>query len=145
MFFLLISSSISSFESKSVNPFILFLKILGVTFFIILINVLPNFLYWINNGLNNSIAVRHLIETDIYGLRLSQLLLPIWGHNNDFLAEFSRSYHDALRPVTEATSSALGIVASIGFVILIFSLFIRIENSSRWSIFILSKLVCCNV
>lgn len=84
----------------------------------VVLNVAPSIAYRHTEGVNTSVATRSVVESDIYGLRISQLLLPIWGHKNQKAANFARVYHDSL-PVTEATSSALGTLSGLGFLSLI--------------------------
>ena len=89
----------------------------------VFINLAPNIVYRIMHGPNIQVGVRSPIESDIYGLRMTQLLIPMWGHKNETLANFGRTYHDNLM-VTEATSSALGFAAGVGFLILLAVIFI---------------------
>jgi phosphoglycerol transferase len=70
---------------------------------------------------------------------MTQLLIPIWGHKNEILSKFGRNFHDHIM-VTEATSSALGFTAGVGFIILLTVIFIgnslRVDNRIK----ILAKL-----
>ena len=84
----------------------------------VILNTLP-FLQYLLSTDRVSIAARSLFESDLYGLRIAQLLFPISAHQISAVGSFAAQYHDALRPVTEASSSALGIVASLGFLFLI--------------------------
>lgn len=85
----------------------------------VLINLGPSMVHnWIE-GKNPEVASRSPIESEIYGLRAAQLMLPIWGHQNPGVAAFARKYHDSVKPITEAHSSALGLIASAGFILLL--------------------------
>ena len=98
-----------------------------------LLNIAPSFIYWHQFGANASAAVRTPFESDFYGLRIIQMLLPVPGHQNVHLARFSDSFGNLLRPVTEASSSSLGMIGSLGFVLLVLSVFLgnRLTEDSR--------------
>jgi hypothetical protein len=96
---------------------------ISLIFIVVLINLAPNIIYRIMQGSNNEVGIRSAVESDIYGLRMTQLLIPMWGHKSETLANFGRRFHDNVM-VTEATSSALGFTASAGFLILVAVIFI---------------------
>lgn len=84
----------------------------------VLINLGPSLAHNWQEGKNPEVATRSPTESELYGLRLGQLLLPIWGHQNSTIANFSRKYHESVKPITEAPSSALGLIGSLGFLLL---------------------------
>ena len=74
----------------------------------------PSFVYWAKHGTNPQVGHRLPLESELYGLKFAQLVLPIEHHRIDKLAELRQSY-DGWFPQTEATrSSALGVVATAG-------------------------------
>lgn len=97
----------------------------------VLANMAPNLAYLAREGANPQVAQRAPLESEVYGLRMAQLLLPIWGHRNAAMARFGRTYHDALRPITEASSSALGVVGGCGFVLLFGYMFFARPEADR--------------
>lgn len=114
--------------------------IVAVVCMAILVNIAPSFIYWHQYGTNAGVATRAPIESDIYGLRIIQMLLPIYMHNNSHLAQFGQSYHNALRPITEAVASALGAVGSLGFVLLLLSVFLGNRLTKNPQTLVLGKL-----
>jgi phosphoglycerol transferase len=90
----------------------------SVILFGILINTLPSVLYQILYGPGLEPRVRLPLESELYGLRISQLLFPIIGHRIDFFNRFSTS-SPTFPPATENVFSALGIIVSFGFIILL--------------------------
>ena len=106
---------------------------------VVLLSLLPNIIYRIHEGVNFTVAQRGFFESEIYGLRITQLLLPIWGHRNEFLANLNHRYQDHLL-ITEATSSALGIIASVGFISLIAISIFGFNIKKHHSLMVLAKL-----
>lgn len=87
------------------------------------LNVLPNLIYKYKNGPNPEVANRIPAESELFGLKIVHLLLPLNFHRIEQLRkpmeQYSRNFG-----ATEATySSSLGILGSIGFFILIYSIF----------------------
>ena len=105
---------------------------------VVLLNLLPSIIYRIHEGINSSVAQRSFFESDIYGLRITQLLLPIWGHRYGFLADINNRYRENLL-ITEATSGSLGLIASIGFIALIIIIF-SLKTKKYHSLIVLAKL-----
>jgi hypothetical protein len=83
-----------------------------------LVQVAPTIVYRAANGTNDQVAKRFWFESENYGLRLTNLLLPVDGHRIDALARLKNEYTEQI-PQTEARSASLGIVASLGFVWLV--------------------------
>lgn len=97
----------------------------------VFVNLSPYIAYRISEGANPEIGKRVVIETEIYGLKAAQMLLPVQGHQVPEMAEFTAQYQRAF-PVTEASSSALGVVTSAGFSLLVvFALLGRWEGDPR--------------
>ena len=84
----------------------------------VLVNLSPNIYYRISEGVNKQVAQRSPIESEVYGLRMTQMLLPIWGHKNSMMANINHRYQQQI-VVTEATSSALGVISGFGFILLL--------------------------
>lgn len=106
-------------------------KILTIEILIILIivgtfaNVLPNIIYMNNNGKNTEAVQRSPVESEFYGMKIDQLLMPVDEHRMPFLANFKEKYNRIAQLVNENASSSLGLVGSIGFIILIIRLFYK--------------------
>jgi phosphoglycerol transferase len=71
--------------------------------------------YWARNGTNHNVAGRSAHETEINGLKISQLVLPFTGHRVPLLRELTeRANRDT--PVRSENGQQLGVVAAVGFV-----------------------------
>ena len=80
------------------------------------IQMAPSVVYSARHGKNQVAAVRSSVEAEVYGLRITQLLLPIQDHRVPQLAAKQAFYLKASPgAVTEAMFSSLGILGSLGF------------------------------
>lgn len=94
------------------------------------INVSPTLIYNMTHGSNAMVAQRSYIESEIYGLKLTNLLLPVDGHNNLMLRNFKALYNAAAPLTNENSIASLGVIGSIGFIVLTLSLFIKHTNET---------------
>jgi hypothetical protein len=79
------------------------------------INLAPSLSYQSEHGPNTSIA-RTPLQSDQFGLRLSDLLLPVQQHRLPFLTDVNQQYTEATSTgYCEACFENLGAVGSIGF------------------------------
>lgn len=83
------------------------------------INITPNLLYTMKNGTNPEVAVRSPAESEIYGLKIDQMLLPRENHRVAKLAEITAEYEKTFPLVNENSTATLGFFGSIGFLILL--------------------------
>ncbi len=79
----------------------------------------PTLLYRAENGPNVLSGTRAPSDTEAYGLKLSQMLLPTPGHRIDALAELRQRYVTEFPVPGESPATALGLVASLGLVLLL--------------------------
>lgn len=89
----------------------------GVTAaFVMLLNMLPDMVYSWVNGVNAAALARGHIDSEVYGLKLTQLLLPWVGHRIPRLQHI-RALYDATYPLP-SEGPALGAIAAAGLVAL---------------------------
>lgn len=95
-----------------------FATIIGV-----LVNVAPNLLFWAINGSNpaSELALRSGSDAEYYALKMVQMLLPRQRHRIKFLSDLSNSYASTYPLVNENGTAALGVIASIGFIMSLLS------------------------
>ncbi|MDD4321924.1 MAG: hypothetical protein PHH31_10325, partial [Acidaminococcaceae bacterium] len=91
-------------------------------------NISPSIAYQIRYGKNTNVANRTSIEAEIYGLKLSQMLLPVGGHRISYLANLRAKYNKNSALSNENGSSTMGITGSLGFLFLILGLFHKTSN-----------------
>jgi hypothetical protein len=86
------------------------------------INHLPTFFYQAEYGVN-PVTERVPEDADVYGLKLTHLILPIEDHNLRIFARYKWYYNAPTRPAeNENKSATLGIVGVVGLIGLILSL-----------------------
>jgi phosphoglycerol transferase len=101
---------------------------------VLAINFSPVALYRIDHGGNPEVAHRRAAEAERYQLRFSQLVLPANDHRVGFLARAKRRYVQTTptsNPFNESYSSALGLVATIGFLWLLLVALLTLVASAR--------------
>ncbi len=83
-------------------------------------NLAPKVVYVLRHGPNPEAVVRNWTHTEVLGLRMAELLLPVSGHRVRPLARLREQYDQAQPPMAqENRSSAMGAVGSLGFLILV--------------------------
>src|SRR2546430_4361319 len=95
----------------------------GVILVVLLLNLSPSFVYWASHGLNEKAIPRGISETEVNGLRISQLVMPRIDHRIGAFADAQRK-SDRFSPVaTSERGQQLGLVGALGFVgLLVFTL-----------------------
>lgn len=93
---------------------VMHLSIIGVVF---VANLVPSILYWRSEGSNPRVAHRYPSETEVFGLRISQLVVPRPNHRVDLLARAAARSRGG--PIDTELGQNLGLVAGAGFVLLL--------------------------
>lgn len=84
---------------------------------------LPTILYQAEAGRNSEPTRRMSEAAEEYGLKLTHLVLPIPGHRLPAAAALQSSYNSPGRPLqTENTSASLGLVGTVGLLVLVAAL-----------------------
>jgi hypothetical protein len=81
---------------------------------VLLINISPTLLYWARHGTNDVVSTRGPSETEVNGLKLSQLLLPVEGHRIEPLADL-QSKSTKFTVLFGERGQGLGILGALGF------------------------------
>ena len=85
----------------------------------------PSIQYWRSSGANAETAARRPVESEFYGLKLTQILLPHRHHPLEKARALSVRYNT---PSNENESSALGVVAGFGLIVLLAIAFARVAG-----------------
>lgn len=128
-------------KSGKKNIFMCFLGIFSIAAGVLLASI-PNFVYIIQNGKNAESVYRLSSEIAVYALRISQLILPITGHRIPVLAKIKDKYNAAFT-VNENDSASLGLIFTIGFIILCIILMVDDKKNKRNEM--LKKLAVLNI
>jgi phosphoglycerol transferase len=128
-FLLLVAGLSAAVVKRSLKPLGAAVVLVAVTFGVVLINFAPTITYTYKHG-DARVTERSLAGPEVYSLKLSQLLLPITGHRVSSLNQLKNLYNQNTN-VTESDASALGLIGSIGFLVLLAQLlFRRSENNT---------------
>lgn len=119
-----LSAYINSKNKFQIYSILIVLILLIVPFFV---NMLPYKYYEYIHGKNTSLAQRGVNEAETYGLKISQMLLPIDYHRLSLFQKIKeKTYNNPL--INENRTATLGIIGSFGFLILCL---ILLKNKSR--------------
>jgi phosphoglycerol transferase len=127
-------ASISAFlykRDKSVFlSALILIALISSSFFL---NILPSLVYTYQHGVNQEVAQRNPSETEKFGLKITNLLLPIEKYRFSIPTDSIKEYHRASQG-NENIFAALGIIGSIGFLSLLFrSLFLASQTDRKKS------------
>ena len=85
------------------------------TLFVFTLNLLPSLVYWAENGRNDVVGKRGVSETEVNGLKVSQLVLPVDDHRIGALADLQEKSVE-FTVVPSERGQQLGIIGAVGFV-----------------------------
>lgn len=90
----------------------------------VLLNVAPSLVHIALQGENREGVNRLAAESELYALKLTQLLLPRADHRLESFYELASQYNNAFPLVTENISASLGVAGSLGFILLLGGVFV---------------------
>ncbi len=118
-FFLLVAGIDACFYQCRRYPLWTALALVAVIGAGLLANLTPTFVYRYYHG-SNPVAVRRLpMDSEFFGMKIAQLVLPISGHRLAALAHLKNKYNTSMMLITENDASSLGVVGSLGFLVLL--------------------------
>ena len=122
-FFLVFAGVRAAVRKHTWRPLLAAGVLILVSAAVFLAQVAPSLLYQSRHGKNTEAVPRTPYESEAYGLRITQMVLPIDGHRIPALAD-KRANYRLMSPGgdTEANIAALGIVGSVGFLLAISAL-----------------------
>jgi phosphoglycerol transferase len=129
-FFLLVTGVAATLYWKSVRHLIVSLILTAVVFSGFVINLVPNMIYIRRQGESRTVK-RGTGEAEAFGLKITQLLLPIDGHRIAALADLRAKYNGDAPLANENGNAALGVVGSIGFLTLLVWAFYWMSTQTR--------------
>ena len=116
---LLVAGSWAAVVRRSPRNFLAGVTLAAVIGLTVGVQDIPTAIYRSRNGVNTEVANRLPGESEVYGLRIAQLLLPISGHRVPYLRGLEDRYKMSAPMPGEYLSTSLGIVASVGFLVLL--------------------------
>ncbi len=107
----------------------------------IVIALIPVLIHILKNGVNGDAVVRAgFIESEIYGLKMIQLLLPMNDHGIPIAKKIIDMYWDNSPLINENVSSYIGLMGDCGFVILMFNMFSDAKEKKGTRLRLLSEM-----
>lgn len=122
-FFLLLGAGIAAVSRRTLRPFVPALVMIAIIFIGLLANLAPSLLYLRRHG-DVKVAQRAPEESEVYGLKIAPMLLPVRDHRIPSFAALTERYRVATLS-NESGSATLGLIGSAGFVFLLCWLFFR--------------------
>lgn len=107
-------------------------------FFILIAIYLPSLTYQISHGANNQVMARHTYQSEFYGLRIIDMILPVGNHYIEYFANLKNLFSILVDSDPERDSASLGIIALSGF---IFSLFWLIGKNFKQKNSLITKTI----
>lgn len=120
-FFLLLGAGVAAVSRRTLRSFVPALILVAIIFVGLLANLAPSLLYLRRHG-DVKVAQRAPEESEVYGLKIAPMLLPVRDHRIRSFAALTEHYRVATLS-NEGGSATLGLVGSAGFVFLLFWLF----------------------
>jgi hypothetical protein len=117
----LASGLVTALARRSLRPAVTAAAVTGLVAIVLLSSFAPTFVYHARHGSNPAVASRTASESELLGLKLTDLLLPSEHHRLAPLASVGDRYRTTT-PLPAEGDQSLGTVASIGLVALVFSL-----------------------
>jgi phosphoglycerol transferase len=91
----------------------------AVTFGGFAINLAPNIVYWSEYGPNRDVSAKQPEYSETYGLKVTQLLMPVPSHRLPAFERLGAKYRTTSPVMNENLSSSVGLLAALGFLALI--------------------------
>ena len=128
-FLLLVAGLSAAAFRKSLAPLLSASLLAVVIAFFVFVNLLPTIIYVRQHG-RTQVAERSAGDSEYYGLKVAQLVLPISNHRVPRLARLKERYNRTSPMVNENDIASLGLIGSIGFLILLGRLLFRRSTNS---------------
>ena len=109
----------ASIERRSFHNLLAGVVLAGTIGATLVASVSPTLLYQARVGPNTQVGTRDPGEAETLGLKLTELLLPIDGHRIAAWRALKDRYHARAPLVNETRTTSLGVVGSVGFLVLL--------------------------
>jgi len=129
-FFLLVAAVSSAFSRKSLYPLCSNLLLVATITGVGVANLAPSIMYHWKHG-RNQVVQRPPGDSEVFGLKIVQLLMPVNEHRLHLLRKIKDRYVQGAPLINENNFSSLGCVAGTGFLLLVGRLFYRKSGSRR--------------
>lgn len=120
-FFLLVAGGIVAIRARRLRRLWPAVAVIAVIAVVLVVTISPSVMFKARHGVNAEALHRPLEHVEKYGLKIAQMLLPVPGHRVGPLADLTDRYKREMlfNQDNENESSALGLVGSIGLLVLL--------------------------
>ena len=126
-FFLLVAGAVGYWNRREAGALFTSWILIGVICAGVALQMIPTWIYKMNHGENPLVVLRPAKETEEYGLKIAQLLLPVKNHR---VAWMEQQRYDRTAPLNnENRYTSLGLAGSIGFLALLVALFRKRDDA----------------
>lgn len=94
----------------------------------IILNLLPNIVHRASSEANTDITRRPLGDSEVYGLKLMQLIIPRSEHRSELLSGIASKYNQNSPLVNENSTASLGMIGAVGLLVLFTALVFRVAG-----------------
>ncbi len=140
-FILLVTGVCKWLKNKKPEGFVRALSICAVIAVFFILCMVPAKIYNLQHGANQDAVSRAgFIETEMYGLKLIMLFMPRNAHGIGIIQKAIDMYDSNTTYLNENVTEYLGIIAIIGFFILMFTLFMNRDSALKKRLGALSEI-----
>lgn len=118
-FFFLLAGGAASLRQRGFRPLGAAGIWIAVTVLGLLANLTPNLVHWVRHGRNHDLAQRYAMHAELFNLRITQLVMPTPGHIVPPLNSIRSKYDSRINATFESQTVALGMIGSVGFLLLL--------------------------
>jgi len=122
------SAAAGAIRNNTSRCFMAGLAVIAVVVCGVLVNTAPNIIHKMASEHKNNVASRGPAESEVYGLKLIQLLLPREGHRVRIVDKAARRYARKFPLVNENATSALGVIGAAGLLLLLGTAFAALSG-----------------
>ena len=131
-FFLLVAGAVGYLNRRNLGALFTSWILIGVICAGVALQMAPTWVYKMKHGENPLVVLRPAKETEEYGLKIAQLMLPVTSHRVEWMGQLRERYDRTAPLNNENRFSSLGLAGSIGFLALLFGLFrMRVEEDEE--------------
>ncbi|KII27704.1 sugar translocase [Pseudomonas fluorescens] len=105
------------FKTRQLNAPVRALLVVSILVAGVALNIVPNIIGKYQNGANPEVAQRMPMESEVYGFKLMQLILPRADHRISWVGKFTNYYNSNYPLINENATSVLGVVGSLGLLV----------------------------
>jgi len=95
------------------------------------INYIPTIIYHLSGGEKAAELIRPGESAEVYGLKLIDLFMPTIGHQVDYIRYLVTLFHASEPTANENTTVSLGVLGSLGFLLLLILPIIHFRKQTR--------------